>query len=113
MNIYDIVLIPFPFADLSSTKKRPCIVISKFSPRALGEHLIVAMVTSKVDNLLFPYDIKLENYKEAGLPLPSIVRLSRIVTIEKKIVIKKLGSISDADKKKVKREFKNLFDEII
>jgi len=109
MDPFDIILIPFPLSDLSATKKRPCVVLSSYSPRSFGEHLIVAMITSKIDTLKFPHDVTIKEYKKAGLPLPSLIRLSKIVSVEKRIIIKKLGRITDTDQRILKNEFKKLF----
>jgi mRNA interferase MazF len=113
MKPFDIILVPFPFGDLSSSKKRPCLVLSSYTPRSLGEHLIVAMITSKVDKLKFPFDIRINQFEEAGLPVPSLIRLGKIVTVERKIVIKKLGSIDSSLRKEVKLRFKEIFSEIL
>jgi len=90
MTPFDIILVPFPFADLSSTKRRPCLVLATYRPRSMSEHAIVCMMTSQVKVPHFPYDILFSDYKEAGLPKPTLIRLSKIVTVDSQIIIKKL-----------------------
>lgn len=109
---YDIVLVPFPFTDLSSTKQRPCLVLSSFRPRSLPEHLIVAMMTSQVSKPHFPHDVLLRDHAIAGLPLPSLVRLGKIVTLDLSLVKKKLGKLSLADRDLVRGEFGRLFEDM-
>ncbi len=44
----DIVLVSFPFTDLTSSKRRPALVLSPDSFNAAGEHLVLAAVTSHI-----------------------------------------------------------------
>lgn len=109
MKAFDVVLVPFPFADLSSMKKRPCVVLSSFRPRSLSEFLVLAMMTSQVKVPRFPFDVELKSYKSAGLPKATLVRLSKIVTLESGLVVKKIGSLSAIDQEALKKEFGKLF----
>ena len=109
MTPFDVVLVPFPFADLRSSKRRPCLVLSGFKPRGLREHVIVAMITSQLSGPRFPFDVELEKYQAAGLPKPSLVRLGKIVTLDSSLIVKQLGTLTAADKRLVKAEFEKLF----
>jgi mRNA interferase MazF len=109
---YDIILVPFPFADLSSTKQRPCLVLCHIKPERLPEHLIVSMITSQVEGLRFPYDLVINKWKESGLPKPSLLRLSKIVTIEKQLVRKKIGSMQKSDRTETAKHLKSMFDSV-
>ena len=76
----DVVLVPFPFTDLSATRVRPAIVVSSHDYHAGGTDLIVAMVTSRPQDR--PTDCALENWREAGLIYrlgcaPSLLHWSR------------------------------------
>jgi len=110
MTIFDIIYVPFPFTDLSTAKRRPCIIIGNFKPKSFNQHLIVAMITSKISTIKFPHDIEIEDLKAAGLPTSSVIRLSKIVTIDSAIVIKKLGRLAKSEQTRVKREFTKLFE---
>jgi mRNA interferase MazF len=70
------------------------------------------MVTSKLDNLKFPHDLNIEDLKSAGLPSPSVIRLSKIVTIDSSIVIKKLGRLAKNEQRLLKKEFQLLFEDL-
>lgn len=80
MTTFDVVLVSFPFADLSTRKQRPCLVLVSPSQKQLGEHLVVAMITSNTKGLTFPYDVQISNTKQAGVLKPSLVRLSKVAT---------------------------------
>lgn len=112
MTTFDVIYVPFPFTDLSAVKKRPCIVLGTFKPKSFNAHHVVAMITSKLDNLKFPHDLTIEDLKSAGLPSPSVIRISKIVTIDSSIVIKKLGRLAKAEQAGLVKEFRKLFKEL-
>lgn len=112
MTPFDVILVPFPFADLKSTKRRPCLVLATFRPRTMRDHLIVCMMTSQVDGPRFPFDEAVRDLESAGLPKPTLIRLAKMVTVDSSIVVKKLGTLSLKDKRKIKDQFKSLFEAI-
>ena len=112
MTTIDVVYVPFTFTDLSDAKKRPCVILGSFKPKAYNQHLIIAMVTSKIGNLRFPHDLVIEDLESAGLPSPSLIRLSKVVTIDSAIVIKKLGRLAKQEQRKLKSEFQLLFNDL-
>ena len=112
MMTYDVVYVPFPFSDLSISKKRPCVILGSFRLRSYNQQLVVAMITSKVSHVKFPHDVSIEDLEAAGLPVASIIRLSKIVTIDSGLVVKKLGRIASREHVLMKREFKLLFKDL-
>lgn len=108
-----VVLVPFPFSDLSLSKKRPCVVLSRSEPKGLPPHLILAMITSNLSGLAFPNDIKIKDLEAAGLPKPSIIRLDKLVTVESSIVLKKLGELANKDMPNLKGKLKVVFHKLL
>jgi len=112
MTPYDVVLVPFPFTNLSATKKRPCLVLASFAPSKLTEHLIVAMMTSNLASIAFPADIEVKDLNTAGLPKATLIRLAKVVTIDGSIVDKKLGRLSKSDQARVCTELKRALNKL-
>lgn len=94
---WEIVLVPFPFTNQKTSKKRPAIVISPNNYNK-GSDIIIGFVTSKIDVVDDPMDYMIKNWREANLVKPSKTKM-KFATIEKRIVVKKLGKLSDVDKK--------------
>lgn len=109
MTPFDIVLVPFPFSDLSTVKKRPCLILCAINPKGLTTHYVVAMMTSSTARLVFPYDVVLRDWKKAGLPKKTLVRIAKLVTLDSSLVGKKIGRIEGQDKQKVRTLFRQMF----
>jgi len=99
----DIVLIPFPFTDLSGNKNRPALI--------LINGIIDVTVCFLTTQLKFQseYDIKIEPAGNNGLKKTSIIRLDKIATIDKDLVLGKLGNITARETKLLNLNLKKLF----
>lgn len=95
----DIVLVPFPFADLQTTKQRPALVLQVVRAQALPELLLIAMITSRTDSPEIAGDSAIRAWKGAGLLKASKVRLAKLVTVEHTLVRKKLGVLRASDRR--------------
>lgn len=105
----DVVLVPFPFTDLSILKKRPALVLATIRPKKLPPLHIIAMITSRIDSEVIDGDLVLKGWQKYGLLYQSKVRLAKVVSIEENIVDGKLGSVSSSEWKKIKQTFLKLF----
>jgi len=88
----DIVVITFPFSDLSGSKKRPALVLANLQ----GDDIILCQITSQKIKDKYAIDIKVSDYKTSRLPVPSNIRPNRIFTADKEIIIKKAASLNEA-----------------
>ncbi len=84
----DIVLIPFPFTDLTGVKNRPALVLIE-----TDLDVTVSFITTQV-KWEEDFDVRLEPNIENGLKKNSLVRLSKITTIDKDLVIGRLGQLT-------------------
>lgn len=90
----DIVLVPFPFTDLSSSKTRPAVIVSVEAFEKTIGGITVAMVTSQMCDTLF--DCPVEDWQQANLRLPSWVRL-KLATLSPSLVRYCPGHLSTGD----------------
>lgn len=90
----EIVLIPVPFTDLSSSKKRPVIIVSSDEHNLLSEDVICMAITSQIKG--FDYEIIIGNndMENGKLPKESCIRADKIYTLNKSIIVKKYGNLN-------------------
>ncbi len=92
----DIVLLKFPFTEGRTFKRRPALIINE----NIDGDVIVCRITSNIWRT--EQDIYIDDWKNSGLKLPSVIRVHKIATLEKGIVETELGSINQSLKEKVK-----------
>ena len=88
MHKGDIILIPFPFTDLKGNKLRPAIVLIK-----TDYDLTVSFITTQL-KWEEATDIELLPSEQNGIKKTSLIRLSKIATIDKSLVVGKLGELN-------------------
>jgi mRNA interferase MazF len=93
----DVVKVPFPYTDRSTRQARPALVVSTSLEKA-HDLLWVVMITS-AENRGWPGDVDITHLAEAGLPAPSVIRATKIVTIDARDATK-LGRIGAAQLRK-------------
>ncbi|WP_313345509.1 type II toxin-antitoxin system PemK/MazF family toxin [Sedimentibacter sp.] len=87
----DVVVVPFPFSDLSRSKKRPALVVAALK----GDDLILSQITSQdIDDL---YSIKIESidFENGTLNKNSNVRPNKIFTADKNLILYKVGKLNE------------------
>ena len=92
----DVVLVPFPFTDQTTTKKRPAVVVSSDAYHRDRPDLIVVAVTSQVRPISGVGEAAITEWKEAGLLKPSVVK-PLLATVAKSLALRKLGSLKPTD----------------
>ncbi|WP_156290116.1 type II toxin-antitoxin system PemK/MazF family toxin [Oceanobacillus salinisoli] len=90
----DIVLIPIPFSDLTNSKQRPVLVISRDCYNKMTEDIVVAAITSKLRNLDYSVIIDSKDLTEGELKVRSEIRADKIYTLSKEIIRKKFGQVN-------------------
>ncbi len=85
----DIVVLPFPFSDLSSSKNRPALVLADLR----GEDIILCQITSQFVKDDYALALNNSDFVKSSLNKPSNIRPNRLFTAEKSIIIRKVGMI--------------------
>jgi len=105
---FDVVVVPFPFTDRTTTRRRPALVLSDaagFNKR-VGQS-VLAMITS-ANNFDWPLDVNIKDLDSAGLPSASVVRM-KLFTLDDKLVIRKAGALTKDDRSEVSAALSLLF----
>ncbi|MEA5129211.1 MAG: type II toxin-antitoxin system PemK/MazF family toxin [Proteiniphilum sp.] len=99
----DIVLVSFPFTDFSGNKVRPALVLSVSTL-----DVIVAFISTQLHRKE-QVDIELDPSSDNGLKRVSIIKVAKLVTIEKKLVLGLLGKLDDKKLSELDKGLKKIF----
>lgn len=102
----DVVILLFPFSDLSASRKRPAVVVANLT----GDDLILAQITS-VEVRKDQYSISLEakDFQQGRLPVSSLIRPNKLFTADKSIISQKMGTLKENKIKEVQDKLVNMF----
>ncbi len=106
----DIVLVPFPFTDQTTTKKRPAVVVNSDAYNRQRPDIIIMAVTSQMRSADYFGDVIVSDWKQAGLLKPSVIK-PIFTTVEKGLVLKKLGRIVGEDRSALQKELQTILGE--
>lgn len=106
-----VVLVPFPFDDLSTTKVRPAVCLT--DPIGEYRHIILAFITSRIPADLMETDLLLDasetDFAMSGLQVSSTLRLHRLMTITASLIRRELGELSPRMIERVEEKLHLLF----
>jgi mRNA interferase MazF len=107
-----VVLVPFPFDDLSGTKVRPAVCLTE--PLGRHRHVVLAFITSQVPAMPLPTDLVLDprdrSFATTGLRVPSTLQLHRLATISTTLIRRQLGSFAPELQAQVASCLRTLFE---
>jgi mRNA interferase MazF len=106
-----VVLVPFPFDDLLTTKVRPALCLTE--PIGPHRHMVLAFITSRVTADLLDTDMVIDSehtdFTGTGLRVSSTVQLHRLMTIAAPMIRRELGSLSPRMLHETGEKLKKLF----
>jgi mRNA interferase MazF len=85
----DVVILNFPFSDLSATKRRPAFVLANLG---YGD-VVLCQITSKPAKNEFSIKIEQNDFEVGSLPIVSFVRADKLFTADKELILYKAGHI--------------------
>ena len=93
----DIVVVPFPFSNLSQAKKRPAFVVNKL----VGDDLVLCQITSQTIKDKYSISLLKTDFTLGSLSVDSNIRPNRIFTADKNIILYKVGTIKESKTREV------------
>jgi mRNA interferase MazF len=112
MTKYKVVLVPFPFDDLSASKARPAPCLT--DPIGPHRHVILAFITSRVPVSLLATDLVIDpsdpDSASTGLRVSSTLQLHRLMTATTTLIRRELGKLSPRMQSQVNERLRKLFD---
>ncbi|ADI74084.1 conserved hypothetical protein [Methanohalobium evestigatum Z-7303] len=100
----DVVVLPFPFSDMSNSKKRPAFVLAKLP----GEDIILCMITSAVKTDNYSITLNDNDFESGTLRKNSNIRPNRIFTADKSLILYKVGHLKNDKIDEVENKLVNI-----
>ncbi len=104
-----IVLVPFPFTDLTAAKLRPALVIYEGS-----KDVILLFISSKIPSAPSDVDVLItkahSGFRNTGLKVDSVIKLDKIATVLKDLIVGELGEINGELRKEVNQKLRKLLE---
>jgi mRNA interferase MazF len=85
----EVVVVPFPFSDLSDTKKRPALVLAALT----GDDVLLCLITSKATADSYALSLNHQDFASGSLCQDSYIRPNRIFTADSNIVLYRAGAL--------------------
>jgi mRNA interferase MazF len=85
----DVVVVPFPFSNLSESKRRPALVLSRLD----GDDLILCQITSQQTRDRYAVPLEDEDFSFGSLKQPSNVRPNRLFTADRALILYRAGNL--------------------
>jgi|SRR3989344_628707 len=101
----DVVVIPFPFSDLTSAKRRPALVVANLA----GDDYILAQITTVVRSDEYAIPLGMRDFRKGNLPQPSIIRPNKLFTADKSLIAYRAGNIKEEKIKEVEQALVKIF----
>ncbi|MBS3969543.1 MAG: type II toxin-antitoxin system PemK/MazF family toxin [Clostridia bacterium] len=102
----DVLVVPFPFSDLSQSKKRPALVVANIEE---GNDLILSQITSQKNYDSYAIKIVDNDFTEGSLRQTSNIRPNKIFTADEDIVLYKIGHLNNEKIKEVTNKVIEIF----
>ena len=96
---FDVVVVPFPFTDQETSKRRPALVLSSAAFGRAAAHSVLAMITS-ADQSSWPGDLAIGTLGPTGLTQPCLIRL-KLFTLDHRLIVRRIGKLSSADRQRL------------
>ena len=101
----DICIVPFPFSNLQAVKQRPVLIISKDNN---SDDVITCGITSYLKDSAHSVLINAENLSQGFIPTQSRIKVNKLFTLEKSLIIKKIARLNTHTLSLVKKKFTEL-----
>jgi mRNA interferase MazF len=101
----EIVVVPFPFSDLSNIKQRPVLILSGNNDNKTSDDIITCGITSNLKDMKYSVLIGRMDLENGDIPAKSRIKIDKLFTLNKSIIKKRVAKINKETLSKVKKEF--------
>jgi mRNA interferase MazF len=93
----DVVVVPFPYSDLTGSKRRPALVLAALK----GDDVILCQITSRARMDSYAISLESTDFVNGGLTVSSVIRPNKIFTADSNIILYTAGKIADSKRQEV------------
>ncbi len=104
----EIVVVPFPFTDLSAVKQRPVLILSTTAYNSATEDIVVCGMTSNLKDAGYSVAITNRDLSYGEIPTDSRIKVDKIFTLKNSLVRKRVAKVNPAIFEKVKEQLMTL-----
>ncbi len=108
MKTGNIILIPFPFAELTTTKARPAVIVTVTKDRY--QDIVIAAISSIISPTMTDNEMVIKPSDSNRLKVTSVIKVDRLATVKQKDIIAPLGELSPIELQSFQVIFKKLVD---
>ena len=105
----ELVLLPYPFSDKAGSKVRPAIIVSNDNFNQKCPDCVMVPLTTVIKDEPFSLIINQDDLESGKLLKPSRIRIDKIFTINKNLIIMKIGNLNNKTFDKIKSELEKVF----
>ena len=105
----ELVLLPYPFSDQVGSKVRPAIIVSNDNFNKRCEDCVMVPLTTLIKDEPFSLIVNQDSLESGKLLKQSRVRIDKLFTIKKSLIIMQIGKINDKTLEKIKIEISKVF----
>ena len=107
----EIVLVPFPYSDLSSTKHRPVLIVSNNDYNQKFHDVLVCVITSNLHQDKYSIELEHGDLEMGVLPESSVVKAHKLFTSHQDKIIKKFSLVKSEFFEKVADKITHLIEQ--
>jgi len=104
----EIVLIPIPFTDLSSHKRRPVVIVSNDAYNSQSADVVVVAMTANPASVDYSFTITATDLDKGTLSRSSKIRVDKIYTLSQSIIVKTFGCVNAKTLERIRQTLKDL-----
>ena len=105
----ELVLLPYPFSDQGGSKVRPAVIVSNDNFNRRCEDCVLVPLTTVIKNEPYSLVLNQDNLESGKLLKQSRIRIDKIFTIKKSLIIMKIGKINNEMLVKIKSDLDRVF----
>ncbi len=95
-NQGDVIIVPFPFTDLTGVKQRPALIISNKEYIRNSPDVIICGITSNLKDLEYSVLLEKRDLNSGFIILKSLIKVDKLTSVDKNIIRKKIATIKQS-----------------